>query len=254
MDRLKAFAEDARRAVASGRYEDVPAGAPRRPGPSLAKAVRAASRAVIAELKPASPGGPLRAFDDAAELGRRLVEGGACGLSVLTEERTFHGSLRNLARAASTGAPVLMKDFVVDARQLDAAKACGASAVLLILPLHTDGEAALGVDDAVEAAHARGIETLLEVYDAAGLDAAFATRADMVGFNNRDLRDLSVNLARFGRAMAGRRKDRPVVALSGVKDRSDADALFAAGADAVLVGSSLMQADDPSAAVRRLVG
>jgi len=254
MDRLKGFAEDARRAVASGLYGDVPSDAPGRPGPSLAKAIASAPRALIAEMKPASPSGPLRTFEDAGALGRTLLDAGARGLSVLTESRTFHGSLRNLARAARLGAPVLMKDFVVDERQIDAAKACGASAVLLILPLHAERMARMDVDAAIAAAHARGLETLLEVYDAGGLDAAFATRTDMVGFNNRDLRDLSVDLARFAPAMAGRRKDRPVIALSGVETRRDADALFAAGADAVLVGSALMRAPDPAVVVKELVG
>lgn len=253
-DRLRAFAEDARHAVASGQYDDIPAEAPGRPGTSMAKAIASAPRALLAEMKPASPAGPLRAFEDAGALGRSLLDAGARGLSVLTEARTFHGSLRNLARAARLGAPVLMKDFVVDERQLDAAKACGASAVLLILPLHAEGMAGMDVDAAVAAAHARGLETLLEVYDARGLDVAASTRADMIGFNNRDLRDLSVDVARFARATAGRRKDRPLVALSGVESRVDADALFAAGADAVLAGSALMRAADPASVVKELVG
>lgn len=254
MDNLHGFAEDARAAVAAGQYARLPPGAPGEAGPSLVAALRRAPRAVIAEMKPASPGGRLRAVDDPAALGRELAGAGARALSVLTETKTFHGSLGNLVAASRLGVPVLMKDFVVSEAQIEAARACGASAVLLILPLHDDGKAEMAVDAAIGAAHVRGLETLLEVYDEAGLDAAFATRTDVVGFNNRDLRDLSVDVSRFGRAMRGRRKDRPLVALSGVETRADADALFGAGADGVLVGSALMKAADPAAKVKELLG
>lgn len=251
---LEGFAADVRAAVAAGHYAP-PAGAPGRPGPSLAAALRRAPRAVVAEIKPASPTGPLRRVEDAEALARSLVGAGARGLSVLAERATFGGSPAIVAAAARAGAPVLFKDFVVDVRQMDAARSCGASAVLLLLPLHERRLASMTVDEAVAAAHARGLETLLEVYDADGLARAARTATDLVGFNNRRIDgDLSVDVGRFAKAVEGFRKDRPLVALSGVERRADADALFAAGADAVVVGGALMRAEDPAAVLKELVG
>ncbi|MFA5862229.1 MAG: hypothetical protein WDA16_11105, partial [Candidatus Thermoplasmatota archaeon] len=139
-------------------------GPPAKKAPSLAKAL-AVAPGIIAELKPVSPTeGTMRRID--AGLARSLVIAGACGLSALTEPTRFGGSPALLRDAVSAGGPVLMKDFVVTEKQLDLAQASGASAVLLILPLlsreHSEWSSP---EAAIDSARARGLETLLEVYD-----------------------------------------------------------------------------------------
>lgn len=250
---LETFVREARERVAAG-YYDVPA--PLRPSAqvSLARAIHArAGRAVLAEIKPASPTqGPLRADVDAGALAKAYVKAGAVGVSVLAEKARFGGSLANVASAAKAGAPVLFKDFVVDERQLDAARRCHASAVLLIL----DSVADPALTALIEQAHARDLEVLLEVYDGGGLDRALATRADLIGVNNRDLREpgLPIDLTATPRALEGRKPDRPVLALSGVASAQDARSMFQAGATAILVGSALMRADEPARELATLIG
>lgn len=240
-------------ARARARIIDLPDAQPR--APSLAKAL--ARPGIIAELKPASPtAGALRTLDDPRALAATLLGAGAAGISALTTPERFHGSPALLEAAARAGGPTLMKDFVVTERQLDLAERAGASAVLLILPLlsreHSEWA---NPEDAIDAAHARGIETLLEVYDDEGYLLASLTETDMVGINNRDLTDpaLSVDpdratgvLARCGDA------DVPVLALSGARTAADVRAAVRAGARGVLVGSALMQAEDPASKLKEL--
>lgn len=222
--------------------------------PSLVRALH--EPGIIAELKPASPTqGAMR--DDPASLAPLFLEAGAAGLSALTEPTRFGGSPALLQAAVRAGGPVLMKDFVVTERQLDLAEAAGASAVLLILPLltreHSEWRDAA---EAVGAAHARGLEVLLEVYDVEGYHVAAATDADLLGVNNRDLRDdaLPVDPARTGRVLAGvGEPEVGVLALSGAETAADVRAALAAGACGVLVGSSLMRADDPAAKLREML-
>jgi len=224
-------------------------------GPSLAKAL--ARPAIVAEIKPASPSaGALRAVDDPEALARSLLHAGAAGISALTVPEQFGGSPALLAAAVRAGGPVLMKDFVVTQRQLDLAQHTGASAVLLILPLLSrEFSEWPNPDDAIAAAHARGLEVLLEVYDDEDYLLASVLEADMIGINNRDLRDpaLPVDkdraigiLGRCGPA------DVPVLALSGAESAADVAEQIHAGARGVLVGSALMREADPAAKLREL--
>jgi indole-3-glycerol phosphate synthase len=250
MDLLDDLAAQARATVESGYYDTPEPALPR--GPSLRQAVAARPRAVLAELKPASPSaGSLRPFD--LRLARQLVEAGARGLSVLTEPHAFHGSLANLRAASALGTPTIMKDIVVADRQLAAARRCGASAVLLIATLHARGAAELGLRAMVEQAHRHGLEALVEVAGPEEFRAAQGTACDLIGINNRDLGTMKVDLGRTARVLGAARKDRPVVGMSGVATRRDADMLFAAGCDAVLVGTSLMRAPDPARALGALL-
>lgn len=222
--------------------------------PSLVKAL--AKPGIIAELKPASPTeGAMRQLDDA--LAQSLVKAGAAGLSALTEPTRFGGSSQLLQLAVRTGAPVLMKDFVVTQRQLDLARASGASAVLLILPLLSKEHSEWATPEAaIEAARANGLEVLLEVYDDEEYFLAGLLDADMVGINNRDLRldDLPVDHERtigvLGRCGS---IDAPVIALSGASSASDVHAQIKAGARGVLVGSALMKADDPASKLKEML-
>lgn len=222
---------------------------------SLAQAF--ARPGIVAEIKPSSPTqGAMRAVDEPEALARALLGAGAAGISALTEPTRFGGSPGLLAAVARAGGPTLMKDFVVTEQQLDLARDAGASAVLLILPLLTSEHSVwASPDEAIEAVHARGLEALLEVYDDEEYLLAGLLPADMVGINNRDLRDpaLPVDTDRaigiLGRCGT---LDVPVLALSGAQSAVDVRAAIGAGARGVLVGSALMKAPDPAAKLKEL--
>jgi indole-3-glycerol phosphate synthase len=207
--------------------------------------------AVIGEVKRRSPS--VGVIDDAVDPASRALayaQAGAAGISVLTEVDHFGGSLADLvAVAGSVQVPVLRKDFVVEAGQVDEAAAAGADAVLLIAALHARGS----LDELVARAHELRLEVLLEVHDERELELALGTRADLVGINNRDLRTFRVDLATTERlAPIARDAGRVVVAESGVRDPADARRMHECGVDAVLVGEALMRAHDPAGALRAL--
>lgn len=227
--------------------------------------------AIIAEIKQASPSkGVIRenVGVDVAELARELAEAGAAALSVLTEEKWFLGSLKNLQAAsratAMTATPCLRKDFIVDEFQLLEARANGGDAVLLI---------AAALDDATlqrlaAAARERDLDVLVEVHTAAEMDRMLALDFDFahtaVGVNSRDLHTFSVSLEQTA-ALAGRffahpaiarlpAEQRPVlVAESGIAGSADVGKLLARGYGAYLIGESLMRAAFPGRALRELL-
>lgn len=220
-------------------------------GPSLRAAVERAYPAIVAEVKPGRPGEATRVVDVEA-LARAYAAGGACGISVLTDPDHFGGSLENLVLAGRAGLPLLFKDFVIDERQLDAAAAWGASAVLAIVRVHQAGLAALSYEDLVAGAHARELEVLAEVHADDELDVALAASPDLVGVNQRDLDTLEMDAERTASVLAGRKLGVPVLHLSGVEDAAGVARALKAGAQGVLVGSSLMRAKDPARAVHAL--
>lgn len=206
--------------------------------------------AVIAEVKRRSPSkGDLAAGLDPAATARAYASGGASCLSVLTDEAFFGGSAGDLraAREAVT-LPVLRKDFTVGARDVCDARIMGADAVLLIV-------AALSDDELVEL-HALaleiGLDVLVEVHDERELERALAVGATTVGVNQRDLVTFEVDHERAVRVAAAMPEGVVRVAESGIRGADDAAALAAAGFHAVLVGESVVTADDPAAAVARL--
>jgi len=223
-------------------------GAPTR---SLRDALNRPEIGVIAEFKRRSPSaGELREDADVAEIARAYERGGADALSVLTEGPNFAGSLEDLyaARGACT-LPVLRKDFVVDPYQLYEARVAAADAVLLIV-------AALSVPELValrENARGLDLDVLVEVHDAMELRLALDAGADLIGINNRDLRDFSVDVER---TFALLEEEIPagvtVVSESGITDAEQLTRLRAAGVAAVLVGESLMRAPRPEEALRTL--
>ncbi len=226
------------------------ADAPRPPG--LAAALRRADVAVIAEIKRRSPSkGDLAPDMRLAERAAAYADAGAAALSVLTQTSRFGGTADDLAEAARTvRIPLLRKDFIVDPRQVIEARALGASAVLLIARALPPAELA------ALAAVARdvGLETLVEVRDAAELDAALGAGATIVGVNNRNLETLAIDDAVSAELLPRIPADRPAVYESGVAERADVERAAAYGADAVLVGSALSGAADPHAAAAALTG
>ncbi len=205
---------------------------------------------LVAEFKRRSPGaGDIRPGADVAEIVSAYERGGAAALSILTDEASFGGSLDDLraARAASE-LPILRKDFIVDPYQLVEAAAYGADAVLLIVAaLHDDDLAELH-----DGARGLDLDCLVEVHDEPDLERALALGADVIGINNRNLADLSVNVETTRELMRDVPAGKTVVAESGYSRREQIEELERIGVDAVLIGEALMRADDPEAAVREL--
>jgi indole-3-glycerol phosphate synthase len=208
---------------------------------------------VVAELKRRSPSkGEIRPGFDPLGCAKSYTDGGAAALSVLTDERWFGGRLEYLALVrGAVPLPLLRKDFLIDAYQVDEARAAGADAVLLIARALDRGV----LRELRLRAAALGMDALVEVHDEAEADAALAAGADLVGINNRDLAtfdtDLSVSERLAPRLAAA---GAVVVAESGIFTYDDVRRLEAAGAHAVLVGEALMREPDVGHALRRLRG
>lgn len=206
---------------------------------------------VIAEIKRRSPSaGQLRAEVDVAETAAAYQRGGASALSVLTEGPHFGGALEDLriARAACE-LPILRKDFIIDEYQLREAALAGAAAVLLIVAALTPAQLA----DLHTRAAAIGLDSLVEVHDARELDVALAAGAQIVGVNNRDLRDFTVDVERTFALMDRMPADVIVVSESGIGKPEQLRRLQDAGVSAVLVGESLMRSEDRAAALAGLL-
>ena len=207
--------------------------------------------ALIAEVKKASPSkGLIRADFDAPAHARAYQAAGAACLSVLTDEQFFQGADAYLiaARAAVT-LPVIRKDFMADPWQAAESRAIGADAILLIVAALDDGQLA----EIEAAAMELGMDCLVEVHDEAGLERALRLRSRLIGCNNRDLRDFSVDVSRSYRLKALAPADCTFVAESGLNSRADLDAMAEHGVHCFLIGESLMRQDDVEAATRALV-
>lgn len=205
---------------------------------------------VIAEVKRRSPSmGSIRADLDPATMATRYADGGATCLSVLTDEEFFGGSAADLAAArAAVDLPVLRKDFTVCEADVYDARRMGADAVLLIVAVLSDDELATFLAAATEV----GLDALVEVHDEHELQRALKAGASMVGVNQRDLRTFAVDQERAVRVASSFPTNVVRVAESGVRGPTDAATLYAAGFDAVLVGTSLVASQDPADAVRDL--
>jgi indole-3-glycerol phosphate synthase len=208
---------------------------------------------VIAEHKRRSPSaGEIRAGATVTEIVQAYERGGAAAVSVLTEGRNFGGSLEDLreARAASE-LPILRKDFVVDPYQVYESAAVGADAILLIVAaLHPSDLAELHQE-----ARALDLDVMVEVHDEEELDRALeVVDADVIGINNRDLSDFSVDVERTYELLSDVPAGKTVVSESGFTERAQIEALDRVGVDAVLIGETLMRATDVEAACRGLAG
>ena len=217
---------------------------------SLAQALRAPGLSVIAEVKRRSPTrGDIFPGADPVAIADGYARAGAAAISVLTDEPHFGGTLADL-RQVSAPVPVLRKDFILHELQLDEAREAGADAALLIVAfLSPDRLAQLHAH-----AHAIGLEVLVETHDADEIAIALDAGATIVGVNNRDLKALTIDLVVCERLIPTLPDQVVKVAESGVFTRDDAARMRAAGADAILVGSSLMSQPDPAQALADLCG
>lgn len=219
-------------------------------GPSLHAALARPGVQVIAEVKRASPSkGPIAPDLVATDQARAYADGGAAAVSVLTEPDRFLGTLGDLADVAALGVPALRKDFVVDPYQVWEARAAGAAALLLIVAALEPTQLAQLHAEAREA----GLDVLVEVHDADELAVAVDLGADIVGVNARDLRTFELDRDGFSRLRPQLPDGVLAVAESGVRDPDDVRRAAAEGADAVLVGESLVRASDPQAVTAALV-
>jgi indole-3-glycerol phosphate synthase len=207
---------------------------------------------LIAEHKRRSPSaGVIREGSTVTEVVHAYERGCAAALSILTEPFHFGGSLDDLREAvAVTELPVLRKDFIVDPYQLYESAAAGADAILLIV-------AALDPDalyDLLREAGGLDLDAIVEVHDERELQVALDVEADVLGLNNRDLTDFSVNIERTYELLSDVPAGKTVVAESGFSSRDQLDDLERVGVDAVLIGERLMRAPDIEAACLELTG
>lgn len=252
-DILVGVREDVAERQAATSLERLQALAAARPSAMPAEAVLRDEAAVkvIAEVKRSSPSkGALAAIADPAGLARDYESGGASMISVLTERRRFGGSLADLAAVrTAVDVPVLRKDFVVTSYQVWEARAFGADMVLLIVAA-LEPQALVSL---VERVHSLGMAALVEVHDRDEVERAVDAGARIIGVNCRDLRTLEVDRTTFARVAPYIPTGVLRVAESGVRGPHDVLDYARSGADAVLVGESLVTGRDPRSAVADLV-
>ena len=207
---------------------------------------------IIAEFKRRSPSaGTIRTDLSATDVAIRYERGGACAISVLTDEQYFGGSILDLgAIRDSTALPILRKDFIIDEIQIYEAAVVGADAVLLIAAALDDG--------ALEKLRATtedelGLDALVEVHTSEELRCAVRAGAKLIGVNNRDLRTFQTSLETSERLIAEAPRDRIMISESGLKGADELRHLQTLGFRGFLIGEALMRASDPEAALRELI-
>jgi indole-3-glycerol phosphate synthase len=223
---------------------------PERRAVSLGRADNAGRLSLITEIKRRSPSaGALSKALSIAERAAAYERAGASMLSVLCDGHFFEGDYQHLAEArGATTLPLLCKEFVIDECQLDAARAFGADAVLLIVRCLAPAR----VSELVSGALARGLLPFVEVATEEELAVALAARAELVGVNARDLDTLVMDAARAARVLAAIPEQVVRVHLSGLSQPEDVRRIRESGADAALVGEALMRQDDPEPLLRSL--
>jgi indole-3-glycerol phosphate synthase len=218
---------------------------------SLAKALDREEVSIIAEIKKASPSkGIIRKDFDHYTLAREYTEYGASAISMLTDKKYFQGSIRFISDVrASVPVPILRKDFIVDSYQLTEAKALGADAVLLIAAALEPKQ----LHDLYAEAKELGLECLVEVHNEQELAALDLKQVRIVGINNRNLSDFTIDVTTTLRVAENIPKDIIIVSESGISNRADIEYLAAHGIHAVLVGESFMRAESPGKALQSLL-
>jgi indole-3-glycerol phosphate synthase len=221
-----------------------------REGRPFAEALIRPGTSLVAEHKRRSPSaGTIREGASCTDIVRAYERGGAAALSVLTEEAHFGGSLADLREArAACDLPILRKDFTIDPYQLYEAKAAGADAVLLVVGSLDDRELA----ELWSLANEIDLDAIVEIHDDEELERALAVDCDVIGINNRNLEDFSVDIDRTFDLLSDVPAGKVVVSESGIYERWQIEELEQVGVDAVLIGEALMRAPDPEAAVREL--
>jgi indole-3-glycerol phosphate synthase len=209
---------------------------------------------LITEIKFSSPSlGNIRNISDPIEIAKLMVQGGAIGLSILTQPSLFNGSpeyFQKIRRYVSV--PLLMKDIIIDKKQIDAAEKMGADCVLLIQSIF-DKKFANNIDEFIAYAHKKNIIVLVEAHTKIEFIRSVKTDADILGINNRNLDTLEIDLNTTKEILKDRKEKRIIISESGIESAKDIKFLHKCGADAFLVGSSIMKSRDTKGHVEKLV-
>lgn len=222
---------------------------------NIIKSIRKNKHApLITEIKFSSPSlGNIRKISDPVEIAKSMIEGGAIGLSILTQPHLFNGSpeyFQKIRKAIKV--PLLMKDVIVDKIQIDAAERIGADCILLIQSIF-DKKLAKNIDEFISYSHRKGLMVLLESHTKKEFIKSVQTDADLLGINNRNLDTLETDLKTTKNILKGRKERRAILSESGIESPKDIKFLHECGADAFLVGSSIMKSKDIKEHVKKLV-
>ncbi|MDH5463447.1 MAG: indole-3-glycerol-phosphate synthase [Nitrosopumilus sp.] len=209
---------------------------------------------LLTEIKFSSPSlGKIRTPEDPVSIACQMIAGGSKALSVLTQPYLFNGSPEYFMNVRQmVDVPMLMKDIMIDKVQIDAAKKIGADYMLLIQSLF-DQKFLSNVDEFIDYGHRQGLEVLLEVHTKQEFQNALSTKADLIGINNRNLDTLEIDLKTTERILSGFEKTRLILSESGIDTPKDIQYLKKCGADAFLIGSSIMKSDNIEEQVKKLV-
>ena len=208
----------------------------------------------LTEIKFASPSlGKIRTLTDPASIAKQMIAGGSKALSVLTQPNLFHGSPEYFMKVReAVDVPLLMKDIMIEKIQIDAAEKIGADYILLIQSLFDQGFLK-EIDEFIEYARKKELKILLEVHTKQEFENALKTEANLIGINNRNLDTLEIDLKTTETVLEGYEKSRPILSESGIETIEDIQYLKKCGADAFLIGSSIMKSDNIKEQVRKLV-
>ena len=210
--------------------------------------------ALITEVKFSSPAlGNIRKITDPVEIALKMVNGGASALSVLTQPYMFDGSPEFFMKVRKmVKVPMLMKDITIDRVQIDAAKKIGADYFLLIQSIFDKG-LVNDIDGMIDYGHNLGLKVLIEAHTKQEFDNSCNTSADIIGINNRNLDTMKIDLNTTKEILHNTKKTKLVISESGISTSDDIRFLHKCGADAYLVGSSIMKTDDIQQTVQNLV-
>jgi len=209
---------------------------------------------LLTEIKFASPSlGKIRTITNPASIAEQMIAGGSKALSILTQPNLFHGSPEYFMKVRqAVDVPLLMKDIMIENVQIDAAEKMGADYILLIQSLFDQGFLK-EIDEFIEYAHKKELKILLEVHTKQEFVNALDTKADLIGINNRNLDTLEIDLKTTATVLEGYEKTRPIISESGIETIDDIQYLKKCGADAFLIGASIMKSDNIEEQVRKLV-
>jgi len=209
---------------------------------------------LLTEIKFSSPSlGKIRTITNPASIAKQMIAGGSKALSVLTQPNLFHGSPEYFIKVRqAVDVPLLMKDIMIENIQIDAAEKMGADYILLIQSLFDQGFLK-EIDEFIQYAHKKELKILLEVHTKQEFLNALDTKADLIGINNRNLDTLEIDLKTTAMVLEGYEKARPILSESGIETTEDIQYLKKSGADAFLIGSSIMKSDNIEEQVRKLV-
>lgn len=249
---LQKLVENSQKAIDDGTYE-ITESLEKSPFDLIDSIVTNTHASLITEVKFASPSlGEIRQASNPVEIANAMVRGGALALSVLTQPYLFNGSPKYFMEIRKElKIPMLMKDIVIDKVQLDAAKKIGADYILLIQSLFDNG-ILKEIEEFVDYSHKNSLRVLVESHTKQEFENSLKTNADLIGINNRNLDTLEIDINTTKKLLEGYKKDRIIVSESGIETPQDIISLKNCGADAFLVGSSIMKSSNIEQNVRSL--